>query len=105
MLSAYRGALKSDRFHNPSDQALAECLTFRYNKAGKVESMKSSLDPGDDIARIPHGDRAIADALLWDCFLRCPAMKEQRRDMPAGSPAARMEAKRKAAARRGRYAF
>lgn len=105
LLSAYRGALKSNRFTNPSDIALAEALTFRYNKTGKLESIKQTVDPAEEIARVPHGDRVFADALLWDCFGRCPPAKVKAPVAPTGSPAARVEARHREAKRRSRSAF
>lgn len=95
LLSTYRGALHSGRFRNPSDAALAECLTFRYTKSGRIESVRATSDPTDEVARIPHGDRTVADALLWDAMLRAPAVAPPAREAPAGSPQARVEARRK----------
>jgi hypothetical protein len=90
LLSAYRGALQTRRFHNPSAAALAECMTFRYGKTGKLESIKATKDPTDDIARAPHGDRVISDALLWDAYSRVPPIPAREVVGIPGSMASRI---------------
>jgi hypothetical protein len=103
LLSAYRAALETGRITNPSTAALSECLTFRYTKTGKLESVKEQVDPADEIARMPHGDRTIADALLWDCFIRNPSPVHIEIPPPTGSPASRIRRKRAQEGRRYSY--
>jgi len=92
MLGSYRSALASGKFVNPSDTALSELLTFRYTKTGKLEAHTATVDPAADIARIPHGDRAIADGLLWDAFMRSPRVKAPTPKPPHGSIGSRVQA-------------
>lgn len=64
LLTNYKAALRTDRFINPSDKALDECLLFRLDKQGKIVSDAHANDPMEELARLPHGDRVIADAVL-----------------------------------------
>ncbi len=64
LLEEYRAALYSRQFLNHSELALAECLSFKYTSTGVEHGGESSTnDPTK--ARVNHGDRVIADALLW----------------------------------------
>lgn len=106
LLAAYRGALVSNRFWNPSAAALSECLTFRYTKTGKLESVKTTIDPADEVARVPHGDRTIADALLWDVMTRTPMVVAIPPKMPEASPGGRLQKLRdRERAKKGRFAW
>jgi hypothetical protein len=106
LLAAYRGALASGRFYNPSKAALAECLTFRYTKTGRLESVKTVVDPADEVARVPHGDRTIADALLWDGWMRAPVTVPRPMERSEATPGGRLEKLREAEKKRkGRFAW
>jgi hypothetical protein len=65
LLEDYRAALYERQVINHSAEALREFLEYRYNRAGDVEhpSDRESDDPTG--ARVNHGDRVIADALMW----------------------------------------
>jgi len=64
-LTDYREALKQEAFINPSQPALEECLCYIYMQGGKIEHVNSlsKTSPADSEAN--HGDRVIADALLY----------------------------------------
>lgn len=68
MLRDYDNALASDRFRNPSTEALEEALRYVYADDG-------SVDAGDNVGRKgaekrAHGDRVIADGLAWHASTR-----------------------------------
>jgi hypothetical protein len=64
LLGHYRTALYSDRIINPSEKALDECRMFRIDKFGRLVNDQRANDPIEELARVPHGDRVIADAIL-----------------------------------------
>lgn len=70
MLAEYRGALATGGYTNPSDAALMECLTYNYNRSGLLVSVNEAADIEVEEARVPHGDRVIADGLLLDAWKR-----------------------------------
>lgn len=60
----YRGALDGHQFINRSRLAMEETLKYRYTSTGvEHPGSKTSDDPSG--ARVNHGDRVVADALLW----------------------------------------
>lgn len=62
LLDEYSKALAKHQFLNRSDQALKECLAFKYNSSGNPEHAgEKSDDPAQ--GTVNHGDRVIADAL------------------------------------------
>jgi hypothetical protein len=63
LLSDYRSDLANFRFINHSQQALKECLSFEFTKAGPVAHSGEKADDDPTGARENHGDRTIADAL------------------------------------------
>jgi hypothetical protein len=64
LMEHYRGALESQQFINRSEMALEETLKYRYTPTGVEHPDKvKSNDPSG--ARVNHGDRVVADALLW----------------------------------------
>ncbi len=65
VLGEYRRALASGDFINRSLEAVQECREYVFLATGSVEHGKSisNIDPSG--ARANHGDRVIADALLW----------------------------------------
>lgn len=65
LLEEYRAALQGRQFANPSDEALATCLAFRYGKGGVVEHGGEAGGQNLAGARVNHGDLVIADALAW----------------------------------------
>jgi hypothetical protein len=84
LLTDYRAALKCGDFRNPSDPALAELLTYSYDRRGRIVSVRREADdPTADLARMPHGDRVIADALAWHAASHAsptPAPKEPQHE-------------------------
>lgn len=64
LLDQYRQDLETARFRNPSARALQQCLSYRFDKMGRLVSEGSSNEPGEGVSRAPHGDIVIADALL-----------------------------------------
>jgi hypothetical protein len=81
LLSEYRGALHAGKFTNPSIDALSECLTYSYDRSGRLVSVGAAEDSMDD-ARVPHGDRVIADALLHNAMSMVPPVNAKQPDPP-----------------------
>lgn len=66
LLGDYRSAMASGRVVNPCGKSLSECLTYRVDEKGRVVSQYEwAGDDATEGARVPHGDRVIADALAW----------------------------------------
>lgn len=74
LLTDYRDCLSRDRFINPSARALDELSTYHYDRGGRLVSTINEEDPMADVARTPHGDRVIADALACQLVLHAPAV-------------------------------
>lgn len=68
LLGEYRAALASDHFRNPSQSALDECLSYQYDDAMRLTAPFDRTKSKDDPARVKHGDRVIADALLYQAM-------------------------------------
>lgn len=104
LLSDYRQALASGRFQNHSEAALNECLTYREDERGRVVSeYEWGREESEDAARVPHGDRVIADALCWMGCKYAPRIKPSEMEAPYGSPMWRaLEREKKARASSGR---
>lgn len=68
LLGAYRAAMVDGKFINPSVAALDECPSYQYDDQMTVKSAFDRTKAKDDPARVKHGDRVIADALLNLCF-------------------------------------
>ncbi len=86
LLTDYRADLGVDRFINPSARALDETLTYHYDEAGRIVSIRIDQDPIEELARMPHGDRVMADAILRKAMEqvgRLALPKEE--EPPAGS--------------------
>jgi hypothetical protein len=68
LLGSLRNAYRDRLFLNPSEQAIEELKNFIFNSDGRVyhTAAMDSYDPSG--ARENHGDRVIADALLWMIF-------------------------------------
>jgi len=65
LLGKYHAALQSREFMNPSEEALRECLQFKYNDQGfPVHSLEDRKDD-PSATKQNHGDMAMADALEW----------------------------------------
>lgn len=65
LILGYSAELTGRRFINPSEKSIRECLTYVYRK-GRVASISQASDGYEELAKAPHGDRVIADALLVD---------------------------------------
>jgi len=72
LLTDYAGALRSGRMRVHSDASLAECLTYHYDRRGRLVSVRRDDDPASELARIPHGDRVMAAALAWHAASNLP---------------------------------
>jgi hypothetical protein len=93
LLQDYKDCLREGLMVNPSAEAVWECRNFRYNSQGAAEHMeeKNRLDPS--AARLNHGDKVIADALLYKLLklLGGTAQREERAEHRFGSLAWRRE--------------
>lgn len=69
LIEEYRMAIYTRRMTNLCEKAMGETLDFRYNTSGNIEhSLENSRDQAikdPSGARANHGDRVIADALVW----------------------------------------
>lgn len=65
LINDYSTALAARQFINPSEIALEECLDWKYNSQGEVVhgGQIACRDPSGAAAN--HGDRSVADAILW----------------------------------------
>lgn len=64
LLEEYREALQGQHFENRSEDALEECLSFRY-VGNSVEHPGEKNKDTPSAGGVNHGDRTIADALAW----------------------------------------
>lgn len=78
LIEDYRSALERRQFVNRCEEALKECVHFRYNAQGNVEHSQEADDPDPTGARVNHGDRTIADALASK-LMRGKMVKAQKR--------------------------
>jgi len=74
LLSEYRDGLVHRRMVNWSREAVSECLDYVFNDLGQVVHA-GSQDADPSGARANHGDRVVADALLWHLMIEAPGMK------------------------------
>lgn len=67
LLDEYSRALNQGQFVNPSYHALEECMHYVTTPSGATEHQRVASSATTDVtgARKSHGDRVIADALLW----------------------------------------
>lgn len=83
LLGEYRKALKDGLIENPSREALRECMEYVYiseqNNVAHRRSV-SNFDPSGQ--RENHGDRVIADALLWKGLKEEPRAVMEQPDVP-----------------------
>lgn len=104
LLEDYRAALSLGRFFNPSAAALDECLGYHYDKRRRlVSEQEAMIAIAADGARAPHGDRVIADALLWRTMQNTPVVQPPEMAVNPGTLAAtlqRLEREREEQARR-----
>lgn len=107
LLADYRDALSGEKFINRSREAIKECGDYVYVKGGNGVAHISAANTEDPSgARDNHGDRVIADALLWKVSAEhARAEKTFRASVPDVCPAARRAAYEKAKSREGAYAW
>ena len=82
-IGEYREALDSGKFINRSYQALRECLEYVYvRSSSSIEHSKcaNTIDPTG--ARDNHGDRVIADALLYKGMKMFSVVEEEEIQVP-----------------------
>lgn len=91
LLGDYRKALSSGDFINRSYQGLRECREYIFTQSGTVEHARSinTIDPTG--AKENHGDRCIADALLYKGMKSMSLLRQQTQDVPAGCFMARRQ--------------
>ncbi len=65
LLEEYRAGLSTHRFINREEEALEECLAFKYTTKGTVEHGGEASVNDPTGARVNHGDHVIADALAY----------------------------------------
>jgi hypothetical protein len=91
ILGDYRKALSSSDFINRSYQALRECREYIFTQSGTVEHARSinTIDPTG--AKENHGDRCIADALLYKGMKSISMAKAAIQDVPESCLMARRQ--------------
>lgn len=97
LLGEYRKALRDRLMENPSREALRECMEYVYlsqrNTVAHRRSM-STFDPSG--MRENHGDRVIADALLWKGLKEEPRLSAESAYVPENTFRGRqLEARRR----------
>ena len=86
LLDNFRAAMVNGRFVEPCAEALDECPSYQYDDQMRVTSLFERTKSRDDPARVKHGDRVIASALLNLCFDWTPAMPAPKQPAyPRGS--------------------
>lgn len=78
----YHKALKAGLFVNPSLESIEEARHYIYGQNGQIYHSRSakSIDPTG--ARDNHGDRVIADAMLWWGIKERPHREEKKTSEP-----------------------
>jgi hypothetical protein len=103
LLSQLRLAYKRGDFLNPSTEAVEECYQYQQLENGSVVHASSANSEDPTGANENHGDRVIADALLWDQIKGKPASKEEApKEAPMGCLAWRREMRKQLATSRSR---
>jgi hypothetical protein len=86
----YRTALEKDKLVNPSNESLDETEQYVIDETGAlIQGGHKDLTTG---ARETHGDRVIADMVLWLAMQEAPKRGERRGRPPDNSPMGRHEA-------------
>ncbi|MFW6032942.1 MAG: hypothetical protein ACOCTI_06175 [Phycisphaeraceae bacterium] len=98
LLGEYRRALGAQEFINRSEEAVKECREYVFQPSGAVEHSRSASTVDPTGARDNHGDRVIADALLWKGLRESGEQMRPSKEVPEGSFLWRRE--REQAARR-----
>jgi hypothetical protein len=81
-------------------------MTYAFDKRGSLVSIKRDMDPTDDIARVPHGDKVIADGLAWHAAAHAPEPPEPPKPEHDPTTFAYRKAQRQAAqTRQGRGCY
>lgn len=92
LLEPYKDALVAEKFVNHSVEAMTECQNFIHVQGtARVEHTGATgFDPSG--ARENHGDRVVADALLWILMKESVGLPKQLQNppIPAGCLAERM---------------
>jgi hypothetical protein len=96
LLGQYRRVL-GDPLINRSREALEECKYYVFLSTGKVEHSEAANTLDSSGARENHGDRVIADALLWRGMSYVSSQEPQEREIPSNSLAGRRQKRRKRA--------
>lgn len=87
LLEAYRAAMADGRFVNHCRVSLDECLTYYETKLGTITCQQEIELRADTtgVARTPHGDHVIADALLWLAMRRSKRVEIPKQTPQPGS--------------------
>lgn len=86
LLSEYRGALHDRRILHPSHASVEECLTYHIDELNRVVSEREMAEADEETgAKIPHGDRVISSATLWQAMLSNPISEPDQPEPPRGS--------------------
>lgn len=94
LLGDLRKAYARDEFRNPSEAALEEAMSYVYTDTGAIEAgLTGKAD--DSGAKAPHGDRVIADAMVWQGVMEHPkVMKQEAEYLHPTSIGARIKTRR-----------
>lgn len=65
LLGEYRQALAGDMFINRSHEAIRQCSEYIFMENQSVAHARSEARGNPTLSRENHGDRVIADALVW----------------------------------------
>lgn len=105
LFDAYRTALYGYSLVNPSEPAVLECTLYRFSdKRDAIEHPRDVATDRPEEARSNHGDRPMADALMWMMMQELGAgrvrkLRQKEEAPPVGSLAYRRTKRHKAPAR------
>lgn len=105
LLDLYRANLDRGGLVNYSREAVQECRDYKYLTTGQVAHAGSVITDDPSGAKANHGDRVVAHALASKLLGEIGRQKETEapREVPAGSPYARMQRRRARAAARSAW--
>lgn len=111
LFDSYKAALTGFDLQNPSEQSMDECPRWRYSNSsrGELENSKAVETENPEEARMNHGDRPMADAIMWLSMQQLGAGRlkkgtDHAAEVPRHSLLWRRQQREKAAAYQERWA-
>lgn len=96
IMSSYRNAIEEFRYINTSKEALEDTLDYIYGPNGCPVHAKAQSKDDPSGAKSNHGDRAMADALMWKLMSENQSKpKQEEQKIPIGCLAWRNNMRKK----------